>query len=362
MKNQPKFVGLHASDLHISHRRFDEIFALEQIVDAAIHFKVAYIVLAGDLLDRQSNRADVVAAMHRELNRCQRAGISVYYIQGQHDFDEPPWLSSHSWPVHLHGKLVERGPFNLYGIDFQPHGKLRQALDAIPNSANLLVSHQVWSDWMGDIASPQGSFSEVPPQIRYMHTGDLHERKEETHKNLGGNDFTVISTGATTQRKITEPSSHYYALLTTSGEFVFHKLISRPFIASGLLSQEADLDTFLQRLVKEVRKAEESLIPEDLRKPLVHVVYDHRLCECVNRVTKFVADRATVTFKEVKPQKDEKNVVIAVDASVTPLTMLPEEVNAKERPKLYSLLCRLLQSHDPKSDLVAWKNEFLRGD
>ena len=53
-------IGLHASDTHLRDRRGDEQYAFKQLVDAALKHKVRYVCLAGDLLDKQSNRAAVI--------------------------------------------------------------------------------------------------------------------------------------------------------------------------------------------------------------------------------------------------------------------------------------------------------------
>ena len=72
-----KPIGLHTSDTHLRARNGDEEHAFVQLVDRAIALQVKYLMLAGDLLDKQSNRARVIAFLFKQLDRCEEAGVEV---------------------------------------------------------------------------------------------------------------------------------------------------------------------------------------------------------------------------------------------------------------------------------------------
>ncbi len=358
--------GLHASDTHLRPRRGDEQYAFRQLVDAAIAEGVEYVCLAGDCFDKQSNRSEVVTFAFKEIDRLEQAGIGFLYTQGQHDADDPPWFSGHRWAMHLHKKKFDNnaGTRMLQGLDWQPFGDLQEALAEIDPIVNFLVCHQVWSDWMGDVASPQGDFAQIPGHVTHVHTGDLHQWKLEKHKNADGEKMSVLSTGATTQQKIDEPSRHYYALLYPDNRIVKKALKSRVFVDCSLMATDKDVEVFMSELEPTLAECNQKWaagdMPPELQKPLIRVTYASRLGDVVRRVEKAVGDRANLVFKEIPPE--EKTTVFykaAEGVAVTPLSVLPDAVDKKESPQLYGLCERLLAAADPELAFAAWRAEYL---
>lgn len=366
-----KAVGLHASDTHLRLRLGDEEFAFKQLVDAAIKHKVEYIALAGDLLDKQSNRSRVIAFLGSQLRRCVKAEIDVLYTQGQHDFDDPPWFSVHRGTKHLHDKVLSYGDgvVNMYGLDWQPYGKLQEMLVKIPDEADTLICHQVWAEWMGDITSPQGSFSEVPKHITRVHTGDYHKWILETRMNAGNKKTTILSTGATTQQKINEPSTHHYALLMADGKFEKKNLASRVMLNSGLLTRPEDLDNFISELPSIMQTALQrgaaDELPDALLKPYLRVQFHSALFETVRRVEKIVGNEAILHFLEVVPEARQaaydKSRLLKGN-SITPLSVLGDEVNQEEDPDVYALVHAMLSSTDRDATFAEWRNNVLEAD
>ncbi len=362
-------LGLHASDTHLRSRLGDEEFAFEQIVDAAISHDVAYVALAGDLLDKQSNRAHVVTFFCEQIERLREHDIPVMYTQGQHDLDDPPWFSAHKNTVHMHRRTRECRGIKFYGIDWQPFGKLQQELADIPDSTDFLLMHQVWANWMGEVAAPQGSFEQIPGHISFLHTGDLHQWKLEERKNNAGGNMTVLSTGATTQQKIDEPTQHYYALFRADGSFERKRLRSRVMLDSSLLTQAAELDKFIADLpgllTDAAREASVLKLPPALQRPYLRVSFNSNLHDTVRRVERIVKDRAIVTFKQLIPEEKRQAYARAKRTdgkAVTPLSVLDEEVNKKDLPRTYELVARLLQAPDPEIAFAQWRSEFLGED
>lgn len=362
-------LGLHASDTHLRARAGDEEFACVQIVDAAIAAKVKYVMLAGDLLDKQSNRARVVTFLFKQLDRLEEAGIEVWYTQGQHDFDDPPWFSGHRWARHLHKKAPEYDGVKFYGLDWQPFGKLQEELAEIPDDVTFLICHQVWANWMGDIAAPQGSFEQIPGHVKYVQSGDLHQWKLEQRKNADGKKMTVLSTGATTQQKIDEPTEHHYALFWPDGRLEKKTLKSRVMLDSSLMTQAADLDLFMAELEPTLAvaagKAEALELPPGMHRPYLRVNFSRKLGDVVRRVEKAVKDRAVLYFRESIPEEKQaayKAAKAAKGDAVTPLSVLHEEVDKEEAPAVFELVSRLLTATDKDMEFAKWRSETLGED
>lgn len=364
-----KPIGLHASDTHLRARGGDEEFAFAQLVDAAIAHRVEYVALAGDLLDKQSNRAKVVAFLFLHLDRLEAAGIHVLYTQGQHDYDDPPWFSAHRWPFHLHRQARRFRGVELYGLDWQPFGRLQEELAEVPDTARWLVCHQVWGNWMGDVAAPQGSFEQVPEFVTHVHTGDLHQWKLEQRKNAGGAKMTVLSTGATTQQKVDEPATHHYALAYEDGRVTKHDLKSRVFVDAALMTQAADVDRFLAELEATLAAAYQTAaaadLPADMHPPRMRVSFNARLGDVVRRVERAVNGRAALTFRQVVPEEKQAAYKVARAAkgeAVTPLSVLPQECDKDESPAVYELVSRLLEAPDQELEFAKWRGEMLGED
>lgn len=358
-------IGIMCSDAHLRRRRGDEQYAWQQIIDAAIERGLP-IIAAGDMFDRQSNRAAVVTSAYRELDRLAKAELAMYYTEGQHDIDSPSWFSGHRAARHIHKKTVEFGGRTFYGLNWQAYGDLQEALGEIPKSADTLVCHQVWANWMGERTNPQGSFAEIPKQIRFVQTGDLHEWKWETHENAGGFTMNVLSTGATTQQKINEPANHFYAILHADGTIKKKKLKSRVFVDCGLFSVNEDVNRFAaecEGLVNSaLQQAVAAELPEAVAKPLFRFRYSSKIDDAERRILKLLAGRVHVHIAELPPP--EKTLAYATERAkklkvVTPTTMLPEAVDKEERPVVFGLCERLLAASDPSLELAKWKAEFL---
>lgn len=357
MKNR----SLLFSDAHLK-RRDDEQFALSCIIKAAIKYGVTKVIAAGDLLDRQINRSDPIAYFYKELDKLEEAGIEFWYLQGQHDSDSPPWLSGHRWAKHLHKQTIELNGCTVYGLDFQPFGKLQEELNEIPNNCDMLIAHQCWGDWMGDIAVPQGEFKQIPEHIELLYTGDLHQwRLEEANEKK----LLVCSTGATTKQKIDEPDEHFYALFSKQN-FARRILPSRVFIDWPLIVTQEDLTSFMDKIENELliayQKAEQLELPEYMSKPLMRVSYSHRIPETVRRINKVVGDRVLLHWKEVAPASitnSKQKEFVKSDNAITPLNMLPNSVNEKDNPEVFELCSRLLQANNFKEEFQKWWTEQL---
>lgn len=360
---------LGAADLHLRGGRYDEQYALEQIVDIAIARGVDDVLFLGDVLDRQQNRSEPVAFWHKQIGRLSKEGIRVRYVQGQHEYDVVPWLSGHEWAEHVHKKTFKVGPWLAYGLDFQPHGVLQEELARVPKECTVLAAHQGWSEWLAFEGAPQGDFAQVPEHVEIVLTGDFHPFVDEYNRNAGGKKMRCISPGTTVAQKIDEPHDNYVLLIADDGEIKRKKLKSRVFLDSKLMTRSTEVDEFLAGVEKELadayQLAAERLLPEVMHRPILRVEYSHRLSDVRRRVERAVGDRAILCFYESHPQEEEPaETTAAIKPSAeaaTPLSVLSDVVSKEEEPDVFGLVQRLLlsEAESPREELLRWRAEFL---
>lgn len=358
---------LFTADLHLG-QRFDEKYALRQIVEIAIEKKLAAVVLLGDVFDRQQNRSSAPVELCAQLDRLQDLEIQVYYVQGNHERDDPPWLSCHPWPTHIDHMRIVHGPFSFYALDSLPYGKLQEELAKIPQDCNALLVHQAWSNWLSFEGAPQGDFEQIPDHVELLISGDFHPYKNEVHKNAAGKPLRAISPGTTVAQKIDEPHVNYVVLMDEEGVFKKKRLKSRTFIDCGLIVHPADLDKLIgeleQHLLDASKQAAESELPPEMAKPIIRVEYNYKLPDVRRRVERALSGRALAFFYEQCPKEvpigTEVSAEKALSDAVTPLSALPQALDHAEHPAAFELVERLLNSQaPPEEELLRWRADFL---
>jgi hypothetical protein len=342
----------------------DAYHSFRQIASVAFGEEIP-VIGAGDLLDKHRNVSNPINKLHEQLDWLGAAGLPFYFVQGQHEFSDTPWFSSHAAAKHIHKKTIELGPFRVYGLDYQPAGELQQELDDIPKGTDILVAHQVWGDFMGDIASPQGGSHDVPV-VSTMFTGDFHEYHEIDTKGKDGQDLHVVSPGSTCMQSISEPSKKYFLILMDDGTFKKHTLCTRPMLDWSLMLNQDDMEFFAENIENELLKlfneGAENRLPEKVCKPLLRVTYSHRLTDAKRRVLKLVNDRAHIFWKELPPEKEEsqerrKQRRDGQKHSTTLLSKLPDYLKTHERTSLQAPSQRLLQAQDVTAELHRMREE-----
>ena len=368
-------VAIIASDLHLKPRTWkhrpivgDSYNAWDQVVSGAIEYQVSYVILAGDLLDRQLNGSEPIIKLKEGLDRLEKAGITTLFIQGQHEYQESPWASL-SGSIHLHGHCpVEVGPFKIFGIDYQSKEELFPAIGMLPMLAtdrNILVMHQVWQDWMGERALPQGKFEDVlnaTPELEVLITGDLHEQRLESHRNASGSETTVLSPGSTCVQSIAEPlEKFFYVLRDDDGKAAFLPVAinNRPiFRYPKTLETVGDVEEALARVEDDYEVAfqfaDSSKLPEDLCTPIFQYVYSHEVAADVGRLEKRLDGRVHLFWKEIPDKSDKFIEAFTAGVSVAMKDVLRDHV---EEGKTRDLAERLLVSPDPVEELLRWRRE-----
>lgn len=363
------------SDAHISPTdtawansgiRGDARYALAQFVDLSIEARVRYAVGLGDLMDRAVNGSLAPAVWSRELYRLEDAGIPFLFIRGNHDNADPPWLASHRNTVHLHKRLFEAGNLRLYGLDFQPTGRLQEELALVPKGTDILVCHQGWSEFMNRPGSFQGSLKEIPNARRVL-TGDLHRYEHLRVVANDGHKMHVFSPGATCKQAVNEPDDHVVLLVRPDGEVERRALNSRPILRSDTVATSEQLDTFVGSVAADARRlavrAASQGMPAEVCKPLVVLHHDRRLTDAFRRVDRALGDRGFLFCTALGDEEEQSRYEEGVtdQGRVTLLSCLEEEVpgESPEDLELKTFLTRLLTAGDVAGEERAFRDEYL---
>lgn len=222
---------------------------------------------------------------------------------------------------------------------------------------------------MGDIASPQGQFSDVPV-VKLLFSGDFHKFVLEKAKGKDGQKIIVCSPGSTCMQEIPEPPDKFFVAFKDDGTFERVRLKTRPMIDWPVMNRPEDLNAFAEEVEAELSAAQQRgaalELPSNLTTPLMRVTYSSRLEDCVRRVEKIIGNRAHLFFKELMPEEKLAKMAIAKKAkgeAVTPLTELPKEVDPEKEPDVFSLVQRLLTTAhaggNTKDELLRWRSEYL---
>ena len=374
-----KPLALIASDLHLKpktwrHRPIvgDSYYAWEQIQEEAIQCGVGFVILAGDLLDRQINGSEPIIKLQQGIERLGEHDIKTLFIQGQHEYQEFPWASLSKHAHHLAFAGVEIGPFWVEGIDYQSKETFRRELEACSEmgAQDILVMHQVWLDWMGERALPQGSFSdvrEIAPKLKTLITGDLHESRLEWFDNKS---LQLLSPGSTCMQSVAEPLQKYMYYLSEGDdgltEFERVELKSRPFVRwEKKLETSEDVNAVMGKIEDEFVRvfdyADANKLPEEICTPIFHFTYLHEVADEVRRIEKHFDGRVHLFWKEI-PAAAEDDVCMEAfkeGVSATMGDMLRDEVDDE---KVRNLSERLLASPNVVEELVRWQKEQLTNE
>jgi len=317
----PRPLILWTSDWHLApgawkkapQIRGDSYFALEQIVDLALQFGVKAVCCAGDLTDDPRPDAETVKVMRHQLDRLEESGKKVPFIRGQHDgLTGPPWLSAvHDGPHYCHRGTAEIAGVQVYGLDYMPPDEFRRALDEVEPGTDVLMTHQVWKDWIPwrNNAPLLEELVLCGPKARFCVTGDFHH-----HLAVNRGEVTILSPGSACMQALDEPPEKRVWLMYDDLSVQSVPLLSRPFHSITVETPED-----LERAVADVSPYMDMYcrtpgdLPEGVRVPIVRVRYadnlpeaDARLRAAFVRVHAFVEPYPS-TQQVVEVGRDDKN-------------------------------------------------------
>lgn len=337
---------LTASDNHVEWQSFathaelyaDSYFAFQQLFTLAQQYSATGLLLAGDVVETQTPDSTSVSVILQTIDRFQEAGIPVWFIQGQHEFmDRLPWLSLHEHPQHIHRKSIRVNGINIYGIDFQPAGRLEKEIADVPPDTDLVVLHQAWKELMKNLPS-HGRLADVPYGNAIV-TGDYHvHRKFDVVRNRDGRRIPVFSPGSTSlQSLIEDPQKFVFLLEWGAGNTPTHKSI--PLLARRVYRIRAEQGDDLSEMLAEVGRRQNHVernnadgeLPPALKKPIlaVHRPDSRRDAE----IRDFAGDRFHLFLRLIQTDVEDDGT------GLTPTGMdAPDEPLTDVWPDLYELI------------------------
>lgn len=277
-----KPLALIASDLHV--RNYDRIwarhptllgdtsYALQQIAELGIEYAnqgLGALLLAGDVLDSKLQRADAIDILGRFLDKFLDGGTAVLYIQGDHEYSQPPFLQAiRPQAQHVHQQTVRLFGKTIYGLDYVPLGEASKYLAQVP-PCDVLLTHQKWTDFLGKHLGGDCAFSDIPAgNCKLLVTGDYHIALQQMQGSM-----RVLSPGSVCMQDLGETATKFVWLLDDELGLTPLMLKTRAYRTVEITCQ-GDLDATLPELYALVKSCKETL-PEQIAAPILRIQYPH---------------------------------------------------------------------------------------
>ena len=343
----------------------DAYYSFSQIVDYCIAHDLP-LILGGDILEKKSNSARPIVKLCEGLSQMQAAGVPVFYIQGNHEYDRnAPWLSVHPWPIHMHKTARVINDVRVYGLDWLPRGEIQTAFEEVPAEIDILLTHQVWKDFMGEIGRTECELTDVH-FVQTVLAGDFHVTKVVEGVNAQGKPIKMLSPGSTAMQDMGETEEKFFFVISRDSSTGVIDFTPVPLKTRGVVRHVVkDQDTLdslcAGQLAKEiaelVARAQAEDYPQDIQKPLVRVKFDKRLPDAFVRISTTVGDSAHL-FCEALAERSGARPQASRNASKNDLLsavaeLLPEESAA------YSLAAALLGADNLNKELAEQFSLFM---
>jgi hypothetical protein len=363
-KVKKKFV--FCADLHLDDGAWttrpaifgDSYYSFDQIVDYCITHKLP-VILGGDVLDRKQNLARPIARLCAALSRLESAGIPAYFIQGNHEFDRHiPWLLVHPWSQHVHQKTIDFDGLKVYSLDWLPRGDIQEAFAKVPAGTDILITHQVWQDFMQNVGRTECELTDVH-NTQIVLSGDFHVTKTVTSKNAAGECITMHSPGSTCMQDMGESPTKYFLVIGSSDKKItvdLEPIKTRKVVRHTINTQDELDDLCAGKLLNEitalVAEAQEENYPTEITTPLVRVKFAKDIPDAYLRVATVVGTQAHL-FCEALPSRGAKETVSSAQSRLkTDLLSVVAELT-KGNDAVTNFASKLLTAVDPAREIDA---------
>lgn len=340
----PKPAFMAMGDLHLDTRIWkgypsiagDACLAFSEVVNRAMEWGVP-LVLLGDVFDTQAVSTELVQFFRREMDRCQEEGLSVYFIQGNHDRRDPPWCSAiHDHPVYIgDGVPVTIGGVSCVGFDYAVkdviHNRL-ETLYSLDPCPPVVFLHQALHEALRIEGAWNCDLDWINPAVRLVVLGDIHKEMEFVHRGM-----RAVYTGVSHLRELPQRGPHACLLVNDDLSYVRIPLTYRPVEKFSLYLYE-DVERLEQWLDAAVSKG-------SALTPLSWVFHTSEFNTEVARLRVKFAGRAIVVDDVIASAEDLRLVDQEIEQENT-----PDDVSA-ELPSAEELLRQVL---DPVEDAEAF--------
>ncbi len=368
----PKPLFVAGSDNHIEYCAYvaypamwgDSHFAFTQEVDKAIELGVP-LVAAGDVFDKPYPDPYSIRSTFLDIDRLKEAGCPFLFTQGQHELNrKAPWLSLHPHPTHINNRLgaLSNSGLRIVGLDWQPPDLLANALqNQCFKHADILICHQVWSQFMGPQTAPEGSIPEVvPDNVRLVVTGDFHGHKLMDIEYPSGKPLRILSPGSATLQAIGEDPNKYFFVVYDDYSVRSVALRGRKVCYSRAFDGNT-LENEIGRVVAELDASEKSgvqqLLPANLRTPMWVAQYHWEVPDAAKRLKAAAAGRAHLFLRPFGKEQEQKTETV-VSQRVRGLNEALATLVDRNMPE-YNTASRLLSAQCVRDELVQIVEECL---
>lgn len=346
----------------------DAYYSFNQIIDYCIDHGLQ-LILGGDVLEKKSNAARPIAQLCDGLSRMQAANLDVNYIQGNHEYDRnAPWLSVHKWSRHIHKQTVTINGVRVYGLDWLPRGEIQAAFKEVPEDTDILIVHQVWKDFMGNVGRTECDLFDVH-HVRTVLAGDFHVTKTVTATNAQNQPIQMLSPGSICMQDCGEDPSKFFFVIygDDNGNFEFRPvpLKTRKFIDYRVEDQGL-LDNlcaeWLTRDISDARsEATQSGYPPEIMKPIVRMKFDKRLPDAYIRLVTAVGDAAHVFCEALTNKYDADKRAGTRDGAKNDLLSALGDLLG-DGTDAYKLAAALLAADDANKELDVQFSKYMTGE
>lgn len=211
--------------------------AFTRIVDVALAEGVAALLIAGDLFDGAERSARTAAFLTGQLDRLKSAGISVFYIKGNHDA-ENPITGELTLPDNVHvfdgrgGKMQLTDDIWVHGVSFAgrhaPESLLPKFSPPVPGAINIAMLHTSLAGAAGhDVYAPCSVSDLAAMGFDYWALGHVHKRQVHAQSPWvvmpgipQGRDIGEAGPMSATMLNIDDASISIEEVITSAVEFV----------------------------------------------------------------------------------------------------------------------------------------------
>lgn len=340
----------------------DAYCSFDQIIDYCIAHSLP-LILGGDVLEKKSNLARPIAKLCAGLSRMETANVPVFYIQGNHEYDRnAPWLSVHSWPQHIHCQTINIGRKNVYGLDWLPKGEIQAAFQEVPADTDILITHQVWKDFMGNVGRTECELVDVH-HVQTVLAGDFHVTKTIEGVNAQGQPIKMLSPGSTAMQDMGEAQDKFFFVIEENADaisFTPMSLKTRRFIGYTVREQEM-LDALCSgQLRDDIAALPTADLPKDIQKPLVKIKFDKQLPDAYLRLMTAVGESAHLFCEALTERSVQAHTAARVAAKNELSSVLAELLG--DDTAAYALATSLLKTENIAKELDEQFSIYLNGE
>jgi len=361
----PEPIAVALGDIHLDPKIWSSIDAVRgdaelgysEFIRVALQLGVPPVIV-GDLFDTTKPTPDLVAIHRRQMDRCQKAGVPAYFIQGNHDLQSTPWASAlHDWPKYVgSGEPFQLGRRMALGFDYSHKEDIKASLEGsqkklFPSDGKcLLFLHQAVRQALGFENAWNCDLDWIPEQFGLTVIGDIH-------KTL---DFELSSnrkacyTGSGHARDITQIGPKSCIVINDDLSYYRHPMAFRHIKKFVVVDEKGLAD--VQSWLSEACASEEA-------GPLLPFAWIHHSPELNSAFSdiykQFVETRKAIIHRDkVLDIQDAEELEISQDTEdISIPALLNTLVSSDKEPELHSFLLHLLEPTSNPVDVLLKKRE-----